>query len=80
MPYLRNTSLQEAARFLAKAALCSHAQVAWGQLPALDLPNSLCRSESVIEIQHDNSDMPPLKKPLPGATILRLPNSRKLLK
>ncbi len=75
MPYLGTASLQEAARFLAIAALCSHAQVAWGQLPALDLPDLLCRSESVIEVQHDNSDMPLLKKAVAGSYYFAAPES-----
>ena len=75
MPCLTNPAWQVAAGFLAIASLCSHAQVAKGQLPALELADLLCTTESITEIQHDNSDLPSLKNSVAKGYYFATPES-----
>ena len=57
------------------AAFWLHAQVAKGQLPELKLPDLLCMTESVTEIQHDNADRPALKNSLAKGYYFATPES-----
>ena len=73
----KNPPMRSVIGVLAVAFLCPHSEVAKGQLPALEQPDLLCRTDSAIEIQHDNSDLPLPRNSVGGGYYFATPESAK---